>query len=235
MDAAEQNMKSAAESWSKNLNKVTVLSIAGHETLTSTGDVPPAVQALPSDQRLALEADQGDGGFNIGITRQLGKTASLSLNGARDWFRNNLIPGANTITTSGMVGVNWLARPYMQINGNVSLNWFAGGGNTVGTTRSFSGYLQPTLTWKRAGMQLQPLLSVNQSRTMLIGDVLANDLLSQQYGGRLAWTMPRRLKFSTLSFDGEYDDLKNPVAAFGEQGTTLYLLWTVTWGYKHEM
>ncbi len=232
---AEQNMTSAAETWSRNLNKLTVLSIAGHETFTTTGDVPPTVQAMPSDQRLALEADQRDGGFNIGITRQLGKTASLSLNGARDWFRNNLIPGANTITTSGMVGVNWLARPYIQINGNISLNWFAGAGSTVGTTRSFSGYLQPSLTWKRTGLQLQPLLSVNQSRTMLIGDVLANDLLSQQYGGRLAWTMPRKLKFSTLSFDGEYDDLKNPVAAFREQGTTIYLLWTVTWGYKHEM
>jgi len=234
-DFAEQNMTSATESWSRNLNKLTVLSISGHETFTTTGNIPPVVQAMPSDQRLALEADQRDGGFNVGLTRQLGKTASLTLSGARDWFRNNLVQGSNTITTSGIVGANWLVRPYLQINGNVSLNWFAGAGSTVGTTRSFSGYLQPSLTWKRTGMQLQPLLSVNQSRTMLIGDVLANDLLSQQYGGRLSWTMPRKLKFSTLSFDGEYDDLKNPVAAFREQGTTLYLLWTVTWGYKHEM
>jgi hypothetical protein len=232
---AEQNMTSATESWSRNLNKVTVLSIAGHETFTTTGDVPAAVQAMPSDQRLALEADQRDGGFNVSLTRQVGKTASLTFNGGRDWFRNNLIQGSNTITTSGMVGANWLARPYLQINGNVSLNWFAGAGNTVGTTRGFSGYLQPTLTWKRTGMQLQPLLSINQSRTMLIGSVLANDLLSQQYGGRFSWTMPRKLKFSTLSFDGELDDLKNPVAAFRERDTTLYLLWTITWGYKHEM
>lgn len=234
-ELAEQDMTSATESWSKNLNKLTVLSISGHETFTTTGNVPPAVQAMPSDQRLALEADQSDGGFNVGLTRQMGKTASLTLSGARDWFRNNLIQGSNTITTSGIVGANWLVNPYLQINGNVSLNWFAGAGSTVGTTRSFSGYFQPTLTWKRAGMQLQPLLSVNQSRTVLIGNVLANDLLSQQYGGRLSWTMPRKLKFSTLSFDGEYDDLKNPTAAFREQGTTLYLLWTVTWGYKHEM
>ena len=231
----EQEMNSAVESWSKNINKITVLTLAAHETFTTTGDVPPAVQALPTDQKLALEADQRDAGLNLSVTRQVGKKASLTFSGTRDWFRNNLVQNANTITSSFAGGANWVARPYFQINGNVSLNWIAGAGSTVGTTRTMSGFLQPTLTWKRAGIQVQPLISVNQTRTLLTGDLLTNDLLSQQYGGRLAWTMPRKLKFSTLTLNGNFTNIKNPVAAFQQSGTTLYLLWTVSWGYKHQM
>jgi hypothetical protein len=232
---AEQEMNSAVGSWSKNINKITVLTLAGHETFTATGDVPAAVQVLPTDQKLAFEADQRDLGANLSLTRQVGKTASLTFSGARDWFRNNLVQNANTITSSLTMGANWVARPYFQVNGNVSLNWMAGAGSTVGTTRSFSGFLQPTLTWKRTGLQLQPLISINQTRTWLVGDILTNDLLSQQYGGRLAWTMPRKLKVSTLTVNGNYTEVKNPVANFQQQGKTLYLLWTVSWGYKHPM
>jgi hypothetical protein len=231
---AEQEMNSAVESWSKSITKVTILTLAAHQALTYTGDVPPAVEALPGDEKIALEADQRDIGANLSVTRQVGKTASLTFSGARDWFRNNLVSNANVITSSLVMGTSWVARPFLQINGNVSLNWVAGAGSTVGTTRNFSGFLQPTLTWKRTGLQVQPVVSINQTRTMLVGDILTSDLLSQQYGGRLSWTMPRRLKFSTLTLNGNYSDLKNPVAAYRQQGTTLYLLWTVSWGYKHE-
>ena len=230
---AEQEMNSAVESWSKSINKITILTLAAHETLTNTGDIPPAVEALPNDQKLALEADQRDVGVNLSVTRQVGKTASLTFSGVRDWFRNNLFSNANTITSSAVIGTSWVARPFLQINGNVSLNWVAGAGSTVGTTRNFSGFLQPTLTWKRTGLQLQPLASINQTRTSLVGDILTSDLLSQQYGGRLSWTMPGKFKFSTLTLNGNYSDLKNPVAAYRQQGTTLSLLWTISWGYKH--
>lgn len=232
---AEQAMNSAIESWSKSLNKITVLSMSAHETVTTTGDVPPAVQALSNDEQLALEADQRDIGANLSLTRRVGKTASLTFSGARDWFRNNLVQDANTITSSLIPSVNWVARPYFQINANVSLNWVAGAGSTVGTTRSFSAFLQPTLTWKRPGLQLLPVININQTRTLIVGDILTSDLLSQQYGGRLSWTMPRKLKFSTLTVNGNYTDMKNPVAGFRQQGTTLYLLWTMSWGYKHQM
>ena len=232
---AEQEMNSAVESWSKPLNKITILTLAAHETLTDTGNVPAAVEALPSDQKLALEADQRDAGVNLGVTRQVGKTASLTFSGARDWFRNNLVSSTNAITSSLVMGTNWVARPFFQINGNVSFNWVAGAGSTVGTTRNSSGFLQPTLTWKRVGLQVQPIASINQTRTALTGDILTSDLLSQQYGGRLSWTMPGKLKFSTLTLNGNYSDVKNPVAAFRQQETTLYLLWTASWGYKHGM
>jgi hypothetical protein len=209
--------------------------LSAHETVTTTGDVPPAVQALSTDEQLALEADQRDIGANLSLTRRVGKTASFTFSGARDWFRNNLVQDANTITSSLIPSVNWVARPYFQINANVSLNWVAGAGSTAGITRSFSGFLQPALTWKRPSLQLQPVININQTRTLLVGDILTNDLLSQQYGGRLSWTMPRKFKFSTLTVNGNYTDMKNPVAGFRQRGTTLYLLWTMSWGYKHQM
>ena len=232
---AEQEMNSALESWSKSINKVTVLTLVAHQTFTTTGDIPPAVEALPSDEKLAFEADQRDVGANLSVTRQVGKKASLTFGAARDWFHNNLVQNANTITSSLVIGTNWVARPFFQINGNVSLNWVAGARGAIGTTRNFSGFLQPTLTWKRTGLQLQPLASINQTRTLMVSDILTNDLLSQQYGGRLSWTMPWKFKFSTLTLNGDYTDVKNPVAAYRQQGTNLYLLWTISWGYKHAM
>ena len=232
---AEQEMNTAVESWSKSINKITNVSLSAHETFTDTNNVPPAVQALPTDQQLALKADQRDVGANLNLTRQVAKTASLTVSGTRDWFRNNLIANANTITSSLAGGTNWVVRPFYQINGNVSLNWVAGAGSTVGTTRNVSGFLQQTLTWKHTGLQVQPIVSINQTRTTLLGDILTSDQLSQQYGGRLSWTMPSKFKFSTLTLNGNYSDLKNPVLAYRQQNTNLYLLWTLSWGYKHGM
>ena len=232
---AEQEMNTAVESWSKSINKITSVSLSAHETLTDTPNIPAAVQALPDDQKLALEADQRNVGANLSVTRQVGKTASLTFSGNRDWFRNNLISNANTITSSLTMGTNWLVRPFYQINGNVSLNWVAGAGSIVGTTTNFSGFLQQTFTWKHTGLQLQPIASINQTRTTLVGDILSNDLLSQQYGGRVSWTMPRKLKFSTLTMNGTYNDVKNPVVAYRQQQVNLYLLWTLSWGHKHGM
>ena len=232
---AEQEMNTAVESWSKSINKITSVSLSAHETFTDTPNVPPAVQALTEDQQLALEADQRDLGANLNVTRQVAKTASMTFSGSRDWFRNNLIANANTITSSLTMGTNWIARPYYQINGNVSLNWVAGAGSSVGTTTSFSGFLQQTLTWKHTGLQLQPIASINQTRTTLLGDILTSALLSQQYGGRVSWTMPRKLKFSTLTLNGNYADVKNPVVAYRQQQVNLYLLWTLSWGYKRGM
>ena len=231
-DFAEQGMNTTTESWTKALDRITALSISAHQTYTTTGNVPPAVQALTPEQRIALEADQRDTGFNVNLTRQVGKTISLNVGGARDWFRNNLIDGANTITSSILVGANWAPRGFFQLNANASTNWIAGDKSTVGGTRSLSGYLQPTFSWRRAGLQVQPVLSINQTQTLLLSNLLINDMLTQQYGGRIGWTMPGDLKFSTLSFEGDYTSSKNPVFGFKEQGTTLFLLWTICWGHK---
>ncbi len=229
---AEQGMNALTESWSKNLDKITIMSVSAHQTSVTTINVPPAVRTLPLDQQLALEADQRDEGANVNLTRQVGKTLSLSVGGARDWFRDNLVQGANTITSSIIAGANWTARSYFQLNANVSSNWVAGEKSAVGETRNLSGYLQPTFAWKRAGLQVQPIASVNQSRTQLLGDILSNNMLTQQYGGRVVWNMPGEFKFSTLSMEGDYASSKNPVFALSQRGTTLFLLWTISWGHK---
>jgi hypothetical protein len=78
-----------------------------------------------------------------------------------------------------------------------------------------------------------PIASVNQTQTMLGGDVLTSNLLAGQYGGRLSWKMPGELRFSTLSLEGDYADVKNPVLFYHQRATTLFVLWTITWGYKH--
>lgn len=231
-DLPEQEMNSATATWSKNLDKVTALSISGHDVLTFTGYVPPAVMALSSDEQLALKADQRDSGVNLNLSRQLSKTTSLNMSGTRDWFDNHLVQDSNAITTSALAGSNWIPKPYFQLNANVSLNWVAGAPSVVGTTRNLSAYLQPTVKWLRAGLQVLPLASVNQSRTMLENGSRTSDLLSQQYGGRIGWVLPHRMRFTVLTLDGEYNDVKDPVGAFHSQGTTLYLLATFSWDFK---
>jgi hypothetical protein len=114
----------------------------------------------------------------------------------------------------------------------LSLNWVAGAGDTVGTTRNFSAYVQPTLHWLRAGLQILPVASIDQGRNVLGNGTLTTDLLAQQYGGRVAWTMPRAFRFTTLTFDGEYDDAKDPIGAYHDSSTTLYLLATFSWDFK---
>ncbi len=228
----EQEMNSFAATWSKIFGKGTSLSVSGHHMLTFTGYVPPAVQAMSSDEQTALEADQRDSGADISVSRQVGKTATISLSGDRDWFHNNVIQGSNSISTSATGGVNWIPRPVMQFNGNISLSWLAGNGSTTGTTRNFSGYLQPSFRWQRTGIQVLPIASLNQSQTMLADRTLTDSILAQQYGGRAAWTMPHRLHFAVLTFNGEYDDTKDPVGAYRQQGTTLYMLATFSWDAK---
>ncbi|HTS12729.1 MAG TPA: IPT/TIG domain-containing protein [Candidatus Limnocylindrales bacterium] len=229
-DFPEQEMNSLTEGWSKNLNPKTMLSFTSHQTLTDTGTIPTDVKALPPDEQLALEADQQDFGGNLSLTRQVGKVM-LSLGGSRDWFRNNLITGNNSITSSVLVGGTWNYATFFQLNANVSVNWVAADKSTIGTTRSLSGYLQPTFIWKRAGFQVQPLASYNQTLTQLGTGIYTNNFNTGQYGGRLSWTMPGEFKFSTLSFEGDYTINRSPLLNFDMRGTTALLVWTIVWGH----
>jgi IPT/TIG domain len=230
----EQIMNAITESWSKNLTRTAALNISSHQTITTTGTVPPAVQMLPPDQQLALEADQRDLGANVSLTRQVGKIM-LSIGGARDWFRNNLFRTADTITSSLLTGANWNYAQFFQLNANVSVNWINADKETIGATHTLSGYLQPTFNWQRAHFQVQPLASYNQTRTALGSGLLINDSNTGQYGGRLMWMMPGDLKFSTLSFEGDYTLSRNPLANQDFRTTTALLVWTVVWDHKTGM
>lgn len=227
----EQLLHNITESWSKNITPKTIVALSSHQTLTLTGTIPSAVLALPPDQQLLVEPDQRDYGANLTVTRQVGKV-SLSLGGSRDWFRNNNIAGQNVITSSILVGANWAGPQWFQLNSNLSVNWVAADKATVGGTRSVSGYLQPTFIWKRTGFQVVPLVSVNTVRTELISGMLTNDTMTGQYGGRVAWTMPGRLKFSSLSMEGELTRNRDNVTGMDFRATQLLGVWTLVWN-KH--
>ena len=227
----EQLMHNLTESWSKNITLKTVISVSSHQTLTLTGNVPASVLALPLDQQLMVEADQRDYGANINVTRQVGKV-SLTLGMSRDWFRNNNVSGKNVITSSILGGANWSGPQWFQLNSNVSVNWVAADAATVGGTRSVSGYFQPNFIWKRMGFQISPLASVNTVRTALISGVLTSDTMTGQYGGRLSWTMPGKLKFSTLSMEGDLSRNRDNVSGMDFRSTDLLGVWTLVWN-KH--
>jgi hypothetical protein len=231
LNLPEQLLHNFTETWSKPLNPTTVISLNSHQTLTLTGTVPAAVLLLLPDQQKQLEPDQRDVGANLSVTHQVGKVA-LSLGGSRDWFRNNSLTGQNVITSSVLVGANWSGPAYFQLTSNFSVNWVAGDKSTVGGTRSISGYVQPTFIWQRANVQVAPLISVNTIRTELIMGVLTNDTLTGQYGGRLSWTMPSHLKFSTLSMEGNLTRIRDNLTGTEVRDVQMLGLWTLVWGRK---
>lgn len=222
----EAEMHAVTEAWAKPLTPTTVLTFNAHETLTVTGNVPAAVQSLPLAQQLLLEADQRDYGANVGMTRQIGKV-SLTLQGARDWYRNNNVTGLDTITSSIIGSANWAGPQWFQMNVNLSVNWLSADAATTGLTRTLSGYVQPTFLYKT--FQILPLISTNTVRTQMLGGVLAADTLTGQYGGRVAWTMPGRLKFSVLSFEGDHTNNRDNVTGTNFNNDQMLGVWTLTW------
>ena len=85
------------------------------------------------------------------------------------------------------------------------MNWVAADGQTVGTTRNYTVSVQPAFVWKQQGVQLSPLVTMTAGRTVLTGGTATSDTYTGQYGGQLSWTMPGKLKFSTLSAQGSYN------------------------------
>jgi hypothetical protein len=63
--------------------------------------------------------------------------------------------------------------------------------------------------------------------------MLTSDTLTGQYGGRISWTLPGVLKFSTFSAQGSYNQNRNAILSFDQRTTQLLVLWTATWGHKH--
>lgn len=102
----------------------------------------------------------------------------------------------------------------------------------IGGTRTISVYLQPAMVWKHTGLQLSPLISVAQAQTQLASGTFTANTLTGQYGGRLAWTMPRWLKFSTLSAQGTYNQSRDDVNHTNTPTTQLVAIWTAALGRK---
>ena len=111
--AVELDLNSATETWSKPLDAKTNLSVSSTQSITKTGNVPPALQSLPPSQNGS--ADQRDVSGNIKVSRQVGMV-SLNVGGTRDWLRNNIQPSAGAITSSISAGANLVTKGFFQCN-----------------------------------------------------------------------------------------------------------------------
>lgn len=224
------SLNSLTLGWSLNLTPATVLQLGGRDVLTRTGNLPPAVLSLTPKEQLPLRADLRDAGLNATVSHRVGNI-TLTAGGTRDWLRNNLVPQQDAITSGINVGANW-QRSFFQINSNASVNWVAADKFTVGETRIVTAYIQPTVTWKRAGISLASLCTISNNRTLLNLATFTADNFTNQYSGRLTWQMPRMLKFSTLSLEGGQVHLSDAILNTSRTDTRLLLLWNAVWGYS---
>jgi hypothetical protein len=230
--APELLLHNLTQSWTKTFGMKTSMVVGASESLTQTGTVPAALMGLPP--ALAGLQDLRNIAANASVTRQIG-TTSIFVSGVRAWNRNNFLPTADVITSSVSLGANWLSKGIFQFNSSLSFNWVAAEKFSVGDTRNIAFSLQPALVWAKHGLQLAPLISLTQGRTLLATGTLTNDTLTGQYGGRLAWTLPGVLKFNTFSVQGSYNENRNNVAGLDLRNTQLLGLWTVTWGQRRQI
>ena len=219
------------QSWSRPFGLKTNVVVSASESLTQTGTVPAALMGLPPELQGLQDLRNISG--NASVTRQIG-TTSVFVSAVRAWNRNNLLPAADVITSSVSLGANWISKSIFQFNSSLSLNWVAAEKFSIGETRNIAFSLQPALVWVKQGLQVAPLINLSQGRTLLATGTLTNDMLTGQYGGRFAWTLPGVLKFNTFSVQGSYNQNRNNIAGLDLRSTQLLGLWTVTWGQRRQ-
>ncbi|HEV2485307.1 MAG TPA: IPT/TIG domain-containing protein [Terracidiphilus sp.] len=228
--SAELRMNSYDETWTKSLGVNTNLSVEARQSLTGTGTVPAALQGMPPTQTGAQDLRDIYG--SITLSRTFG-IVSMNAGGTRDWSRNNYMPSADTITSSINVGATMAGPGFFQLNVQGSVNWVAADGLTIGTSRNYTVNVQPAFIWKHPGLQVSPLITVTKGQTVLTGGTATSDTFTGQYGGQLSWTMPGKMKFSTLTAQGSYNQNHDNIALMDQDTTQLLVLWTLTWGHKH--
>ena len=228
--SAELRTNSYDETWTKGLGVKTNLSVEARQSLTGTGAIPAALMGMPP--AVTGAQDLRDLYGSITLSRLIGGV-SMNAGGTRDWNRNNYMTNADTITSSINAGANLAARGFFQLNAQGNVNWVAANGQTVGTTRNYTVNVQPAFIWKSAGIQVSPLVTLTKGRTVLSGGMETSDSFTGQYGGQLSWTMPGKMKFSTLSAQGSYSENHDNIAMLDHDTTQLLVLWTLTWGHKH--
>lgn len=227
--AVELDLNTVTETWSKPLGAKTNLSVGSTQSITKTGNVPPALQGQPPSQNGS--ADQRDISGNLNVSHQVGMV-SLNVGGTRDWLRNNIQPSAVAITSSISAGANLVTKGFFQCNSQVNVSWVAADPVVIGDTRNISVSVQPSLAWKRPGLQISPLVSIVQAESQLASGTFTSNTLSGQYGGRLAWTLPGWLNTSTLSAQGSYNQNHDNVNHVDTATTQLVAIWTFAWGHK---
>ncbi len=228
--SAELKMNSFDETWSKPLGAKASVSAEARQSITGTGAIPAALQGMPPSVTGAQDLRDFYG--SIAATRTIG-ISSLNLSGTRDWSRNNYMTSADTITSSINAGATIATRGFFQLVTEGNVNWVAADRLTVGTTRTYSISVQPSASWKRTGLQVSPLMTISAGQTLLSSGTATSDTFSGQYGGQLSWTMPGKIKFSTLSAQGSYNQNHDHISMIETNTTQLLVLWTITWGHKH--
>jgi hypothetical protein len=218
------------ETWSKPFGVKTNLVVDARQSLTQTGTEPASLEGQPPEQTGAQ--DMRDISGNINLSRQIG-TVTMSAGGTRDWNHNNLFPEASTITSSLTFGTNLVTKTFFQLNGQVNANWVAADGLTTGTTRNITVYVQPAFNWKKPALQVSPLVTLTKGRTILADGTLTGNTLTAQYGGRISWTLPGALKWSTFSAQGNFNQNRDTIMNMDQRSTQLLAIWTATWGHKH--
>lgn len=228
--SAELQMNSFDETWSKGLGVKTNLSIEARQSITGTGAIPAALQGMPPSVTGAQDLRDLSG--SVTLSRTIG-TVTMNVGGTRDWSHNNYMPSADTITSSINAGANLATKGFFQLNAQGNVNWVAADGQTVGTSRNYTVNIQPAFIWKLPGLQISPLVTLTKGQTVLTGGSETTNTFTGQYGGQFSWTMPGRLKFSTFTAQGSYNQNHDYIAMVEQNTTQLLVLWTLTWGHKH--
>ncbi|MFN0121730.1 MAG: hypothetical protein ACKV2V_14650 [Blastocatellia bacterium] len=245
-DRAHLSLHNLNLNWTKSLTKTTTLSIGGNETRTMTANRrdPRLVERLIDGL-----ADQRRVGFTTAVTQMI-RTMSITVSGSRNWFRDRVNDRANNIVTSAGVNTSWMPKAWFQWNSNVSLNWTAGEKFSAGGMRMLSVYVQPTFTWKRADITITPLITINQMLGQMLRqtpaqtfDEITGELIDlpilppelfvtanmwmAQYGGRVAWQLPGRLRFSTFSLEGSLARTQDMVSGNVIRTPRILFIWTI--------
>jgi hypothetical protein len=218
-------------SWDKDLGPTTIVGLNGHFMRTTSGELPPAALTLPASQQQALKADLRDGGIGGNFTRRVG-AASLSFQATRDWYRNQTVQGANTITSALNAGLALQSASWFQLQSNVSLSWVTADPALVGTQRLITIYVQPAFLWQRSGLSVTPLFTFNNTQNQLSSGTKTIDSRNGDAGGRLSWRMPGPLHISTLAIDGSSNWVRDTVLGTDVRDSRIGLVWTLAWGFS---
>jgi hypothetical protein len=211
--------------WSRNITSTTIVTFGGNVTHTGTGDQPPASQNQPEPIQ-TFEIDQSRLALNSSL-RQTFRRLTLTVGGSRNWFIDANNRGLNNVSSALNVAGQWHLGSFFQLQANYSVNWLEGDKFIFGKTRSMASYIQPVLSWRRLGLAVSPLVTINQFKTTLGPGLRVNDMLNAQYGGRLSWQMPGRMRFSTLSFEGSQSFSANRIQTTSITTPRLLVVWTL--------
>jgi hypothetical protein len=249
-DRAHIGLNNVNLGWTKQLTQTTVQNSTFSTQLSLGGNLARTTTSNREREGITGLANQGRDGVNVSVTetiqtQQLG-TLSLTVGGSRNWFRDTVNERANNIITSVNVSTSWIPKdPWFQWQANVSVNWLAGERFSTGASRTLTAYIQPTFNWARFGLSLTPLVTLNQlsSQMLLLPDLsvleaeavplalprrmTTGDMWMTQHGGRLAWQLPGKLRFNTLSFEGSQAWMRDGLSGMTQRTPRLLFLWTL--------